>query len=387
MIDRRTVLLGTAGLAVGSLLTGCQQAKNALKVSVLEGSVPAEVLKKFRKGSEEPVSFQVVTQMKTLFQQLQGWQSAPQQGFSLRQFLPRTKVEAGSNLDNLVSLGDYWLSSAIAQNLIEPLILPPETLEKLPVTWQQMIARYQNGRSVAEGLWAAPYKLQSLVIIYRQSQFPDTENLPFTTWEDLLQPQLKRQIALPDHPRLVLGLVQKMQTGSFNAATAATPIDSLAAAPNIAQLADRFSQLDQQVKTYDSDNSLKALINEDVKVAVGWSGDAVAALSRYRDLRAVIPAEGSLLSVDMWVRPKGAQMSQQAQQWIDFCWQVGPATQISVSGSGLSPIFFGNDATLPVTLKGSLFSSPGVANSEPLLPLPAPVEAAYWQLWQQQRAS
>lgn len=383
MITRRTLLTGTAGLAAGSLLTGCGRATNALKISLLEGSVPAEVLQKFRKQSDRPVSFQVVAQMKSVFQQLQSWQSAPEQSFSLRRFLPWTTAEASPRPDDLVSLGDYWLTSAIAQNLIEPLTLPPETLAKLPATWQQLIPRSQPNQSSSGALWAVPYKVQALVIVYRQSQFPDASTLPFATWQGLLQPQLQRKIALPDHPRLVIGLAQKIQTGSFNSAIEASQLGDAENPVSKAALADLFSQLNQQVKTYDSDNSLKALINEDVKVAVSWSGDAVAALEQYRDLRAVIPAEGSLLSADMWVRPKGAQMSEQAKEWIDFCWQVGPATQISVSGSGLSPIFIGNDATLPVALKGSLFSTPGVANSELLLPWPDAVQTAYWKLWQQ----
>lgn len=375
------LLSGMTGFAIGSLVTGCTQAANALKIRVLEGSVPAEVLQKFRKQSDQPVSFQVVAQMRSVFEQLQSWQSAPEQSFSVRRFLPQAASEALPRPDDLVSLGDYWLTSAIAQTLIEPLTLSPETLAKLPAVWQQLTSRDQTGRSDSGVLWAAPYKVQALVIVYRQSQFPDAATLPFTTWKGLLQPELQRRIALPDHPRLVIGLVQKMQTGSFNSAIEAPQAGG--ATPFPTRLADLFSQLNQQVKTYDSDNSLKALINEDVDVVVSWSGDAVAALEQYRDLRAIIPAEGSLLSADMWVRPKGAQMSDEVEQWIDFCWQLGPATQISISGSGLSPIFLGDDVTLPAALNGSLFSVSGVANSEPLLPLPEAVQAAYWNLWQQ----
>ncbi|NJM99072.1 MAG: extracellular solute-binding protein [Phormidesmis sp. RL_2_1] len=94
----------------------------------------------------------------------------------------------------------------------------------------------------------------------------------------------------------------------------------------VSQFAAPFAQLQQQVKTYDSANQLKALVNEDVKAVVAWSSDVVTALDRYRDLKMVLPEEGSLLSADMWVRPKGAQMSPLAQQWIDFCWQTEAAT-------------------------------------------------------------
>jgi putative spermidine/putrescine transport system substrate-binding protein len=301
----------------------------------------------------------------------------------------------------LVSLGDYWLESAIAQNLIAPLEIPAASLEKLPAAWQQFASRDAKGQlegQVIEGgvdsqpdqkpaapkifLWAAPYQFQSLVIIYHQ-RLSSGDHPPFTSWRDLLQPSLRQSIALPSHPRLVIAIAQKIQSGRFNPV-----LEGSNSGPALdAALVDTFNQLNLQVKTYDSNNSIKALINEDVKAVVGWSGDAVAASKRYRDLRIVVPEEGSLLSAEMWVRPKGADMSAAAQQWIDFCWQSGPATEISLSKRGLSPIFLQKDIRLPETLANGLLSAAAIENSEPLLPIPVALQAAYLQQWQQQLRS
>ena len=375
---------------LSSSLTSCSRAaKNALKITLLEGSIPAEVLKRFRKQVDEPVSFQSFLQIRGIFQRLQTWQQAPAaSGFSIRQLLPWVDAEEVAKPDDLVSLGDYWLSSAIAQNLIEPLDIPAESLEKIPPVWQQFVRRESSGQIPAvanaesASLWAAPYKVQTLVIVYRKSLFPKAtpDSAPFKSWSDLLQPQLAGQIALPNHPRLVIGLLQKMQGGSFNSVIEASS-DNLAE-----QLADPFAQLNQQVKTYDSENPLKALINGDVKAIVGWSGDVVGALRRYQDLRVVVPEEGSLLSADLWVKPKGVEMSEVAKQWIDFCWQAGPATQISLSGKGLSPIFLKADASLPESLSEGLLSVEAMRKSEPLLPIPDALQASYFALWQKLRS-
>ncbi len=389
MINRRTLLFGTAGLVLGSSLTSCSSAaKNALRITLLEGSVPAEVLKRFRKQTTEPVSFQSFLQIRDTFQRLQTWQKKPEASDgSISRFLPWVDAAAAAKPDDLVSLGDYWLSSAIAQNLIEPLAIPAESLEKIPPAWQQFVRRDSDGQIIttdnAEGvsLWAAPYKVQTLVIVYRKDLFPKEtpDNAPFKSWRDLLQPQLAGKIALPNHPRLVIGLLQKMQGGSFNAVIESSS-DNL-----IDQLAKPFAQLNQQVKTYDSENSLKALINEDVKAIVSWSGDVVAALRRYQDLRVAVPEEGSLLSADMWVKPKGAPVNKAAQQWIDFCWQAGPATQISLTGQGLSPIFLKADTGLPESLSEGLLSVEAMRKSEPLLPIPEALQASYLELWKQLR--
>ena len=375
----------------------------------MEGAIPAEVLQAFRKQAENPVKFQLVSQIASVFQQLQVWQQPPKtSSFSIKRFLPWAGAETVPKPDDLVSLGDYWLESAIAQNLIEPLSLPAASLEKLPVAWQQFASRSAPGDVGAVGgaiaptapLWAAPYKVQSLVIVYRQGEFPESSasNPPFKSWRDLLQPEFRQSLALPNHPRLVIGLAQKIQNGSFNPILEGYSSDTASPAPSTEKLdgalVDTFTQLNQQAKTYDSGNSLKALVNEDVKAVVGWSGDAVAAAKRYRDLRIVVPSEGSLLSVDMWVRPRSAgngpgpnsKISPAAAQWIDFCWQPNSATQISVSGQGLSPIFLPADVGLPKTLSESFPYIEAIKKSEPLLPIPEKLQAAYFELWQQLRS-
>ncbi|MGC1309632.1 MAG: extracellular solute-binding protein [Phormidesmis sp.] len=388
MINRRKLLIGTALIALSNAIAACSPAaKAALKITVLEGSIPSEVLKRFRQQLTDSVDFKAASQLSALYQQLQRW----------------AKEEPDPKLSNLVSLGDYWLTNAIAQQLIEPIQIPASTLEKLPTSWVQFVSRDRTGQLASDGaLWAAPYKVQSLVIVYRHSQFDSSDMPPFTSWNDLLRPDLRQQIALPDHPRLVLGLLQKMRNGSFNPAfekidpAPDEQLDPGDTPPSVdedqvkalsRELAEPFAELNAQVKTYDSDNPLKALVNEDVKAVVSWSGDAIATLKRYRDFRVAIPAEGSLFSADMWVRPQGADMSVAAKQWIDFCWQPGPATQISVSGEGISPVFLEASANLPAAIADSLLASVGFQKSEPLLPLPAALQATYLALWQQLRTS
>jgi len=396
MVNRREFIFGTAGIALASLLSGCSQAENALRVLVLEGSVPAEVLQSFRGQLETPVSFQLAGQVRSIFQQLQRWQQPPEtDGFSWGQLLPWARSEESPTPDSLVSLGDYWLEGAIAQNLISPLELSQASLDKIPLPWQAFVQRDakgqiasnagpETGEQAPRSLWAAPYKVQTLVIAYRQSFFPESsaDNPPFTSWSDLLQPQLQGQIALPNHPRLIIGLLQKMQGGSFNA-----PIEAGTALEQLKQqLEQPFSELNAQVKTYDSTNSLKALVNKDVKAVVAWSGEVVSALRRYQDLRVSVPVEGSLLSADLWVRPRGTQMTEAAERWIDFCWQEGPATQLSISGRGISPTFLSEGADVPEALSDAILPIAAIQKSEPLLPIPAKLQAAYGELWQALRA-
>ncbi len=390
MIHRRTLLLGAAGLlAANGMLTSCSQSPaDTLKITLLEGAVPPEVLQAFQKQLSVPVSFQTQVQMQGVFQQLQRQQQSPAENSAAwSRFLPWREAETSPPAHRLVSLGDYWLTSAIAQDLIQPLSLPDESLAPLPAQWRQFVSRDRQGQlGEAQPLWAAPYKVQALVIVYQQR--PNEK--PMASWRDLLEPSLTSRIALPDHPNLVISLLQKLQTGSFNTSFDSLASSSAAATPLVdqlkEQLAESFALLNRQVKTYDANTALKALINEDVQAVVAWSGDVVTALQRYRSLRAVVPDEGSLLSADMWVQPKGATMSESAQAWIDFCWQPGPATQISVSNSGISPVFLTEELGFPPALADSRLSKVAMQNSEPLLPLPEAMQSAYFSLWEQLRS-
>lgn len=403
MINRRTLLKGSAGLAISSALAGCSaDAEEALTVSVLEGSIPSVVLKRFQNQLDTPVRFQTVAQVQSAFQALQRWQQ-PQEDDSWRRFMPWRAASGQAAVDDLVSLGDYWLTAAIAQELIEPLPISADLLGQLPAVWQQFVTRDRTGQPSLEGeVWAAPYRLQPLVIVYRASRIASRtarENAdgkpPFSSWRDLLVPELRQSIALPEHPNLVIALLQKLQNGRFNPDTDTLEDLSISDSVQSAQLADQlttpFNQLHPQVRTYDASTALKALINEDVKVVVAWSADVAVALKRYRDLRSVIPDEGTLLSADLWVRPR-ISMSRKAaddrieaaRDWISFCWQTAPANEISARG-GISPIFLTQTAELPEPVRRSHSSLQALRNSEPLLPLSEPLQTAYLSLWQQLR--
>ncbi|MBE9062727.1 extracellular solute-binding protein [cf. Phormidesmis sp. LEGE 11477] len=402
MVNRRTLLQASAGLIVGSALTGCSnRAGNVLRVLLIEGAVPSVVLNQFQRQADTPVKFQTVDQVQTAFQTLQRWQQ-PEIENPWNRFMPWRQADGPAATDDLVSLADYWLTEAIAQELIEPMAIPPATLDLLPTKWQAFGRRDRTGQIDPNGeLWSVPYKLQSLVVIYRHSQFSAQSDAkqPFSSWQDLLASDLRLGIALPSHPNIIISLLRKLQTGSFNPISpenSANP--AISNQPLLqserkqlegqeeqlqAQLAASFTELAPQVKLYDSNTALKALINEDVKAAVVWSGDAAVALKRYRDLRSVVPDEGSLLSADMWVQPKGTALSEAAEDWISFCWQQGPATELSIAPKGISPIFLATDQQIPEAIERTQLSLQALQNSELLLPLSESTKGAYADFWQQ----
>ncbi|OUL35797.1 polyamine ABC transporter substrate-binding protein [Nostoc sp. T09] len=332
-MDRRSFLLATGTLALSQLLIGCGGSNQAqLKVQLLKGSIPGQVVNKFQKALKPQVQlkFAPVGQIQDLFKQLQNWQQKPktsdEQGWS--RFIP-FQQEQKTPIADLVTLGDFWLKAAIEQKLIQP--LNEQQIKQWSVLddkWKKLVTRNEQGNPDTQGkVWAAPYRWGSTVIVYNRNKFQELGWTP-KDWSDLWRDGLRSRISLLNQPREVIGLVLKKLGKSYNT-------DNLDQVP---ELEKELRSLNQQVKFYSSNTYLEPLIIEDTWLAVGWSDDVLPVLARYPHLTAVIPQSGTAVWADLWVRPKGVDKETLANQWIDFCWQPAIAKQISLLSKTNSPI-------------------------------------------------
>ncbi|MEJ6480763.1 extracellular solute-binding protein [Nostoc punctiforme UO1] len=335
-MDRRSFLLGTSTLALSQLLFGCGgNRQTQLKVQLLKGSIPGQVVNQFHKGLQQQVQlkFAPVEQIEDLFQQLQNWQKKPkatdEQGWS--RFIPFRQGQKTADAD-LVTLGDYWLKAAIEQKLIQPLQeLQGNQLKQwsaLDEKWKKLVTRDDQGNLDTQGkVWGAPYRWGTTVIVYNRDKLRELGWTP-KDWSDLWRDGMQQRISLLNQPREVIGLVLKKLGKSYN-------IENLDQVPNLEK---ELQTLNQQVKFYSSDNYLEPLIMGDTWLAVGWSSDVLQVLGRYPQLGAVIPQSGTAMWADLWVRPAGINKGTLSEQWIDFCWQPSTAKQISVLTKSNSPI-------------------------------------------------
>jgi putative spermidine/putrescine transport system substrate-binding protein len=380
-MDRRSFLLGTSTLALSQLLFGCGgNRQTQLKVQLLKGSIPGQVVNQFHKGLQQQVQlkFAPVEQIEDLFQQLQNWQKKPkatdEQGWS--RFIPFRQGQKTADAD-LVTLGDYWLKAAIEQKLIQPLQeLQGNQLKQwsaLDEKWKKLVTRDDQGNLDTQGkVWGAPYRWGTTVIVYNRDKFRELGWTP-KDWSDLWRDGMQQRISLLNQPREVIGLVLKKLGKSYN-------IENLNQVPNLEK---ELQTLNQQVKFYSSNNYLEPLIMGDTWLAVGWSSDVLQVLGRYPQLGAVIPQSGTAMWADLWVRPAGITTGSLSDQWIDFCWQPSTAKQISVLTKSNSPIstnIAASDIQEPV--RSLLQSDREVLDkSEFLLPLPPSAIKQYESLF------
>ena len=360
-MDRRFFLLGAGGLALSQLLVGCGNSSQLkLNVRLLSGSIPSQVVNKFRKSLQQPaeLNFTPVGEIQALFDKLSGWQlktPKTEQKPGIK-FIPWGSSPEDTKSD-LVSLGDYWLKWAIEKQIIQPLgeneVKELKYWGNLDKRWQELVKRNDQGNLDPEGrIWAAPYRWGSTVIVYNREKLQEKPE----DWGDLWRDELRSRISLIDQPREVIGLVLKSLGKSYNTEN----LD------NIPELKPQLKLLNKQVKFYSSTNYLEPLIIGDTLLAVGWSSDIMPILPRYPQLNVVVPKSGSAMWADVWVRPAGVAQGSLSSQWIDFCWQANTAEQIARLSKTNSPVL----------TKGTTFDE-----SEFLLALAPSVESRYQSLF------
>lgn len=384
-MERRFFLAGAGTLTLAQMLAGCSpqgQVPTDLRVQLLKNSIPTRLVDEFRQQVRQSIElkFTPVEQIQEVFKQLQSWQQKPESAPKERSLFSLPRNPNARATPNLVTLGDYWLASAIAQKLIQPLDTAKlRNWGNVPSRWQELVTRNDKGELDAQGkVWAAPYRWGNTVIVYNRDKFKSLGWTP-TDWRDLWRPELRSRISLLNQAREVIGLTLKSLAQSYNT-------------PNLDRVSDleqQLRRLHQQTLFYSSDKYLEPLIIGDTWLAVGWSIDVIPVLQRYQELAAIVPRAGTALWADLWVRPASDNSFTVAPQWIDFCWQPRIAQAISALSQANSPIPVNlQPSSIQPKLRSILLSDSQIwQQSEFLLPLSSATKQQYDALWQKMRTN
>ena len=379
MITRRQFLVTSTAITASQLLSSCGNPAEILNITILQGSIPTQLVGAFRQNSSrnKQIKFKPEAQLKRIFNLLKTWQQGePPKSRGLNKV---TNLWRGSSLPaDLVTLGNSWLENAIAQNLIQPL-----EISQLP-SWTNLNPKFQELVTKDDKIYAAPYRWGNTVIAYRKDkQIPEIKD-----WSDLWREEFRERISLVDNYREIIGLTAKKLGYSYNS-------PDLAAIPN---LESELQTLHQQVKFYSSNKYLQPLILGDTWAAVGWSSDILPLVRHYPEqIGVIVPASGTALWADLWVKPMIAngisdRVKAILESWIEFCWENSGAATIMLLTNGISPILNPeNQAELTQEIKNNQdyidLSLKSLPQSEFILPLDSAIEKDYKSLWKKIRTS
>jgi putative spermidine/putrescine transport system substrate-binding protein len=388
-ISRRNFIYASTAIALNQLLLGCSNPTTVLQILFLENSLPPQLIGDFQGtiGKTIKVDFQPQTQLEQIFTSLYSWQQASKSEKKTKGLFEKI-FNKSITYPGLTSLGDFWLSTAIQQNLIQPLSVKNLAgWQKLPKAWQKLVQRNNQGYLATEGdIWGAPYRWGSTVIAYQSKQL-EKSDITLKDWQDLWHPELRDRLSLLDSPREIIGLTLKKLGYSYNT-------ENLNSIPN---LEAELLALHQQTKLYSSDHYLEPLVLGDTWVAVAWSTDILPVLKQYPEIKFIIPQSGTSLWADLWVKPQISEITKRddhlavIESWIDFCWQSKAAQQISLFTSGISPILRSlKEKDLSSDLQDNIFLNSEVLHSEKsefILPLRHEIQQQYRDLWLKIRQS
>ena len=380
MITRRQFLVTSTAITASQLLSSCSNPSETLNVTILQNSIPIQLVGAFRQSSSQNISikFKPETQLKRIFNLLKTWQTeetARSGGLN-----PITNLwRRSSSPADLVTLGNSWLEKAIAQDLIQPLDLGQLA------GWTNLNPLFQKLVTRDDKIYAAPYRWGNTVIAYRKDK---TEIPEIKDWSDLWREELRERISLLDNYREIIGLTAKKLGYSYNSS-------DLTAIPNLEL---ELKALNNQVKFYSSNKYLQPLVLGDTWAAVGWSSDILPLVRRYPNkIGVVVPTSGTALWAELWVQPtivKGIsdRVANLLESWIEFCWESPGASTIMLFTNGISPILNPeNQAELTQELKNNQdfidFSLKSLPQSEFILPINSEIEEEYKSLWQRIRSS
>ena len=216
MITRRQFLVTSTAITASQLLSSCSNPTETLNVTMLQGSIPTQLVGAFRQTLPRDnlikIKFKPEAQLKRIFNLLENWQK----GETPRSWgLDRVTSlwNSSSTQVYLVTLGNYWLENAIAQKLIQPL-----DLSKLS-GWNNLDPRFQKLVTKDGTIYAAPYRWGNTVIAYRKdkSEIPEIKD-----WSDLWREEFKERISLLDNYREIIGLTLKKLGYSYNSSDLTT---------------------------------------------------------------------------------------------------------------------------------------------------------------------
>jgi len=176
------------------------------------------------------------------------------------------------------------------------------------------LKRYDPGNA-----HAVNYAWFTTGIAYNRAKIMERIGKPIVSWEQVLRPENLKKFS--DCAVYVIDSPEDMFATALNY----LKLDPNSKSPaDLRRAADLLSGLRRYVKKFHSSEYVNALANDDICLAMGWSGDAIQARNRAReagsavDIAFVTPAEGALISLDSLAIPVDAPHLAEAYVFIDY---------------------------------------------------------------------
>ncbi len=208
------------------------------------------------------------------------------------------KIKSGGTDYDVVFPSDYMIEKMIKENLLLKL-----DMNNIP-DYKNIDERFKNLDFDPNNEYSVPYMWGTVGILYNQKIVKE----PVDSWNILWDSKYKGQILMLDSQRDSIAVALKKLGYSMNTR-------------NLKELEEAKVELIKQkplLLAYVGDEVKDMMIGEEAALSVVWSGDAVYMMEQNKDLRYVVPKEGSNYWFDNMVIPKTSKNKKLAEEFINF---------------------------------------------------------------------
>lgn len=250
-------------------------------------------------------------------------------------------LQQGKIVDIIVPT-DYVVSYLSGDGFLEPINrtkLP--NYEFLDIRFREMDYDYANQFSI-------PYFWGSVGIDYNQNY---VTGLPLS-WNTMLDPTqiayLRNRISILDDMRMTIGI--SLISLGYNPNT--TNEEEIVEATN------RLMAMLPHLCTIKSENLDVELNTDDVVIGMYWSGSAAKAASSNKNLRFLLPSEGSIFFVDNLSIPVNSTSKNLAFEFINFLLDPIVAARLTNQNFYANPVTYSRRYIDRMILKGPAYTNP-----------------------------
>jgi spermidine/putrescine transport system substrate-binding protein len=281
-------------------------------------------------------------------------------------------LQQGKIVDVIVPT-DYIVAFLSGEGFLEPI-----DRSKLP-NYEFLDGRFREMDYDYANQFSIPYFWGSVGISYNQNY---VMGLPLS-WNSILDPtqvaHLRNRISILDDIRMSIGI----------------SLISLGYSPNttnedeIAEATNRLIAMLPYLRMIKSENLEDELTTDEVVIGMNWSGSSAKAANDNRDLRFILPSEGSIFFVDNLAIPVNSTGKNLAFQFINFLLDPMVAARLTNQNFFANPVTHSRRYIDRLILKGPAyknpFLSPNIYVIEDLGDAAALYEK-YWQMFQDSSA-
>ncbi len=210
------------------------------------------------------------------------------------------KLQAGATEYDIIMPSSYMLQQLVRMNLIAP--IDHARLKGI----DKMMAQFRNPVYDPGLAHSVPQFWGTTGIAY-DSRAIRSGHVP-NDWNDFWQKEFAHRMTLLDDSRETIGMSLKRLGHSYNSVDA----------KEVGSATKSLIEQKPMVMCYTSDQVIVQLTAGDSLLSMVYSGDAFQAAKSNKDVRYVIPSNGTSLWVDSFCLPRAAPHVENAYRWLNY---------------------------------------------------------------------